>query len=413
MKKLFSLLVLIICSTWVSAQYNGIDMLNGKKKLEIPISYSNGFILLEVQYGEFLPLKFLLDTGASHNILFKKTINDLLKYSYTDTITVQGSDLNQELTAMVSRGIPMKVGNGASIVRDIIVLAEDYVELEKVLGERVDGILGGDFLKGLVVEINYKKQKLTLYNPNLYKPNPKFYKDSISITSFKPYLKVKTKINQEEKQLNFLIDTGASLALLVHANKSNIEIPENSIIGTLGKGLGGDILGFIGQVNSIHIGGKEIKGIITSFQNLDSILVAEENLVRDGLLGNIILSRFTIILDYVHGLVYLKPNKDINDEFKYDKSGLSIYASGKDFDEFYISHVFPDTPAEEAGLLPGDRITKIGFWPLRFYTLEDITSKLQGKENKKIKISILRNNKKLKFEFRLRDRFHKKSTIPK
>ena len=87
---------------------------------------------------------------------------------------------------------------------------------------------------------------------------------------------------------------------------------------------------------------------------------------------------------------------------------MLIYALGEKLNEYYIKRVYPNTPAEEAGLMAGDKILKIGFWPIKFYSLSGILNKLQGKPGKKIKIKVLRNGEEIKTEFRLRNLFDKK-----
>ena len=41
--------------------------------------------------------------------------------------------------------------------------------MDEIIGEPVHGILGADFFKGLIVEINYKKQYLRLFDPKHFK----------------------------------------------------------------------------------------------------------------------------------------------------------------------------------------------------------------------------------------------------
>ncbi|MEM9545959.1 MAG: PDZ domain-containing protein [Bacteroidota bacterium] len=410
MKTLFriniTMLFLLLSCNFVKAQFSGLDLLNNEFKKEIPFKYVNGFIVIKVLYCNFFELNFLFDTGASHNILFKKNVNDLLDVEYTDTIMIGGADIHMKMKALVSRNLPMQLENTRMIRRDIIVLEEDYLELERILGTRIDGILGGDFFKGLVVGIDHKKNKITIYNPNRFKANSKFTEHDIDIINYKPYLKAHTKIEETSDTLKYLIDSGASLALLIHSNKDKeFKMPENVIVGNLGKGLGGDISGYVGMINELKIDEYQLSNIITSFQEIDSSFLESDNVVRDGIIGNVILSRFHVIIDYMREKLYLKEISKLEEEFEYDKSGMLIYAMGENLDEYYVKTIFPNTPAEEAGLLPGDRILKIGFWPIRFYSLSGILNKLQGKEGKKIKVKILRNGEKIKTEFRLRNLF--------
>ena len=392
--------------TPVSAQYSGLDLLDGEDKKVIKFEYINGFTIVKVIYGGILYMDFLLDTGASHNILFKKNANDLLGISYSDTIIIGGAELDVEMKALVSRNVPIMLEGTSIILRDIIVLEKDYLDLEKMLGRRIDGIIGGDFLKGLVVELNYKRKRLTIHNPNLFKLNRKFSTHEINLVNYKPYLKSITRIEDKNDTLNYLLDTGASLALLIHSNKvKDFQMPKNVIVGNLGKGLGGDINGFIGMTKHLKMDQYEFNNIISSFQEIDPLILEKRNIVRDGIIGNVILSRFHVIIDYVHEKLYLKPITKLSKEFAFDKSGLLIYALGSELDEYYVKTVYPNTPAEAAGMKPGDKILKIGFWPIMFYDLQKITKRLQGKSGKTIRMKILRNGKKIKVKFKLKNLF--------
>ena len=404
--KISTVVLLLLTFNSMKAQFSGLDLLNNETKKEIPFKYVNGFIIIKVFYSNFFELNFLFDTGASHNILFKKSVNDLLGIEYTDTITIGGADIHTRMRAFVSRNIPMQLKNTNIIQRDIIILEEDFLELENVMGTRIDGILGGDFFKGLVVGIDHRRDKIVIHHPNSFKPNRKFSEHDIEINNYKPYIKSFTEINGKADTLNYLIDSGASLALLIHSNRDNdFEMPENVIIGNLGKGLGGDISGYIGMIDGINIDQYKLPNIITSFQEIDSSFLDSGQILRDGIIGNVILSRFHIVIDYMREKLYLKQISKLDEEFSYDKSGMLIYALGDKLNQYFIKTIYPNTPAEEAGLLPGDRIVKIGFWPIKFYSLSGVLNKLQGKEGKKIKITVLRNGEKIKVQFRLRNLF--------
>ena len=399
-------LLLLSQLSMTSAQYSGIDLLGKDDEKKVKFEYINGFTIVKVIYGGLLYMNFLLDTGASHNILFKKGANDLLGITYTDTIIISGADLNKDMKAMVSRNVPIMLEGTDVIRRDIIVLKEDYLDLEKMLGQRIDGILGGDFFKGLVVGINYKHGELTIYDPSKFEVKRKFTEHDIDIINYKPYLRSITTVEEKKDTLNYLLDSGASLALLIHSNKTkNFKLPEKVIIGNLGKGLGGELTGFIGMTNTLMIDEYKFNNVISSFQNIDSTLLQNRNVLRDGIIGNVILSRFHIIIDYVNEKLYLKPITKLTKEFAFDKSGLLIYAVGPELNQYFIKTVYPNTPAESAGLKPGDKIIKIGFWPMVFYDLEKIIRKFQGKAGRKIKMKVLRDGKKIDIEFRLENLF--------
>lgn len=406
------IIILLLCciSGISSAQYSGLDLLAGEEKKVVNFEYVNGFVIVKVIYGGILYMDFLLDTGASHNILFKKRANDLLGISYTDTILIGGADLDLDMRALVSRNIPIMLEGTDVIRRDIIVLEEDYLDLEKMLGRRIDGILGGDFFKGLVVSINYKKGRLTIYDPDRFEPSEKFSKHKIKILNYKPYIQSPTQIDETSDTLTYLIDSGASLALLIHSNKmKNFTLPDNVIIGNLGRGIGGDLTGFIGLTDRLDVGDYEFRNLVTSFQEIDSTILTSKSVIREGIIGNVVLSRFHVIIDYVKEIVYLRPISKLSEEFVYDKSGMLIYAAGENLDKYYIKAIYPNTPAEEAGIKAGDEIVKMGFWSTKFYDLPRIISKMQQKDGKRIKMKLRRDGEVYKTEFRLRNLFADKS----
>jgi len=68
-----------------------------------------------------------------------------------------------------------------------------------------------------------------------------------------------------------------------------------------------------------------------------------------------------------------------------------------------ITLVIDGSPAQAAGLLPGDQIYRINGRRAVGLSLESITTLLSQKEGKKIKINVIRDGNYLKKQFRLKD----------
>lgn len=387
----------------------GIELLGEEEKVEIPFKLKQGFILVDVQFANILPLTFIFDTGAENTILFERGLTDLFGIKYSKRIEILGSDLDQKLYALIARNIDLQLKPARRVSRDIIVLEEDFIHLRESSGLNISGILGGEMLRGLVVEIDYKKKKIILYNPEYFEPpsHKKYNEVDITIINSKPYTLTTTLLeNNKTAQVKLLIDTGASLAYLLHTNTdSSLVMPQIVIESSLGKGLGGDLLGYIGRVQNLDFGGYRIKNILTSFQDLESVSLDTNFIVRNGIIGNKLLGRFNIIIDYVKEKMYLRPTEDLNKEFAYDKSGLALVAFGPKLRKYYVKKVVINSPAYEAGIRKGDVIKKVGFWPASWYSLESITRKLEGRAGKRICLGIERNDERKKFKFKLRDLF--------
>ena len=392
------------------SQIKGLDLLGEKDKLVLPFEYKNGFILIPIKYNNFLPLNFILDTGAEHTILFKRELNDLFGLPYDQRVEVIGSDLSEILVAYICRNVPVKLNPDLTVERDVIVLEEDKMRLDEITGIPIDGIIGAGFFRNLIVRFDFKKKKIHFYHPDKYDYTKlKDYSSyGIEIINRKPYIIGPTQINDQDTfSLKYLIDTGASLPLLIHFNAdSSLLLPQKVITGNLAMGLGGNLKGYVGKIKKFELGQYAFNNVISYFQEVrDSKEIRDFTMHREGIIGTGFLSRFDMAIDYLNKKLYLKPNKNFKKEFKYDRSGLILFAFGPNLDKFYVTGIIDDSPAARAGIKKGDIITKIGIWGTKYYTLEKLTKKFSGKEGKTIKLTINRAGKKLKKRFKLKELF--------
>ena len=395
-----SLIFFFCCTICISlpAQIPGFYMGKGAKKIEIPFERQDNFIILKVLFEGLFPLRFILDTGAEHTILTKKEITNLLRVTYDREITIMGTDMKTEIKAYIARKLRMELTN-LTLVKDILVLNEDYFKFDEFAGLDIQGIIGAEAFKGHVIKVDYIKQIITVYDPSVFKDSDhrKFEEIPIQIKRSKPYIIVDTQINSDTIiPLKLLIDTGAALALLLHTYSTpGLVMPPQVIKGNIGVGLGGQIEGYMGRLRSISLGSSRLGNVISHFQELydasDSVNVNQ----RNGILGGEILSRFTVIIDFMHEKMYFQPNKYFKSSFEYDKSGLILVAGGVELNKFTVYDVIPNSPAFECDILRGDEIVTINRLPARFYTLGTINQKFQGKPGKKIRLVIKRDGKKM------------------
>lgn len=235
--------------------------------------------------------------------------------------------------------------------------------------------------------------------PNKFQAIPVTYERS------KPYLEAQVVTGGKDTSvLKFLIDTGAALSLLINTeSREDLALPEQVVPSNLGAGLGGFLVGYKGRVSRLSFPPYEFSEVVTSFQDLPLRLDSLQSDQRNGIIGNEILRRFTVIFDYIGERMYLAPNKAYDEEFVYDRSGLLIIAAGPNLSEFIIYSVLERSPASEAGLQPGDRILSINFVPKSFLSLEGIIDRLQKRPGKRIRISVNREGERLSKTFLLRD----------
>jgi C-terminal processing protease CtpA/Prc len=75
-----------------------------------------------------------------------------------------------------------------------------------------------------------------------------------------------------------------------------------------------------------------------------------------GLMGNDILRRFNVVLNYPEQSIHLKPNSHFSEPFDYSYTGLGIYLIDG---EIRVEDVMKGSPGEKAGFQPGDIIFSV------------------------------------------------------
>jgi len=386
---------------------SGFYLYTGKVQAEIPFEYTNNFIILTINFNGSMPLRFIYDTGAEHTILSKREITDVLQVHYEREFRVMGSDLQTELVAYLVRNIRLDIPNLAVAPRqDILVLQEDYFRFEEYAGVSVHGILSASAFSRFIVKINFQTHLLTLYDREAFKFRESGYVEvPVEIFRNKMYLKTTLQVRPDSTApVKLLLDTGAGLPLLLFDNTHPlIHAPANAIPSNIGMGLGGYLEGFTGRISSFDLGPFSQKNVVTYFQSLDSIRRSDHLNQRNGLIGNAILARFQVILDYQNAKIWLKPNKNYSQPFVYDRSGLNLIASGLHFATLTVQNVLPNSPAAEADLQRGDVILRVNLLSSNLLSLTDVQHILQKKPGKKIKMVVRRDGKRLKKTFLLRD----------
>jgi len=287
---------------------------------------------------------------------------------------------------------------------DFLILDDDYFQFERYTGIEIHGILGANFFRSYVLKIDYRRQKITLIPKKLFRPPSDYAHQKISITRGKPYINTQIQIDSTLRETKLLLDTGASLSLVLEQDSISGIIPPRHIIqGKIASGLGGQLDGVAGRIRKLKLIDFELEEVATNFQDTTNQIYTNTIANRNGLIGNEILSRFTLIIDYFSEDLFLKPNKSFKKRFRYDRSGLLLIAGGKNLSQIYVQSVVPGSPADLAGIKKGDQVLKLGWLGAKILGLEGVIRRLKGKIGKRIKLKLKRDEQIIRTEFRLKE----------
>jgi hypothetical protein len=438
------LLIFIVFSGIFSASINAQDGFHffnqTKKKQRIKFRLIHNLIVIPLEINN-QKLSFILDSGVSKIILFNISENDSIGLKDVKKVQLQGLGKGESVAALISENNKISIKNLESSAETIYVILRDDFDLSSKMGITIHGIIGYNILRNFIVKINYKSKKIVFYNLKNYtlKKCRKCEIFPIQFYRKKPYLNADVQldtIGNETIHVKLLIDSGGSDALwLFEGAKKNIRTPIRSFPDILGEGLSGLIYGNRSRIPKVTIGRFNVIKPTVSF--LDSISSKNARFFkkRHGSIGAGILNRFKVWFDYPNKQIMLRKNGSLSKEFNYNMSGLDVVYAGKQLvkeketsilkngynqnvdannsvnfitnfsykfkPSFRIKSVLKGSPADIAGLLKDDFVLKINGKPSHEYTLNQILHQFQTKDKAKIKMTVERNGKKIKFEFRL------------
>jgi predicted aspartyl protease len=408
-KRLYTILfflIIIIIPIHSFSQSIGYYIKSNSRKVVIPFEIYNNLIIIPIKMNG-LPLKFLLDTGVGNTILVKREFAEFIGLQFDRQIFMVGADRNKVMTAYVSNNVHISLGDIVNEREMLLTLQEDYLEFDRLFGADVQGIIGFEIFKQFVVRINYTTQTLTLYKKETFKAprNKKFKSHFISIENTKPYIRAcLTLENKDTFSGRFLLDTGASLDLLLDINSNDkITFPQKVIHDNMGHGLGGALEGKIGRMEKIDFSSFSFEGVIAFYQNdtlLNELIRYEK---RNGIIGGGILSRFTVIFDYANNVVYFKKNAKYKKPFYFNMAGIILETDDNIAENYVIKEVLPNSPASEMDIRAGDKIIQLGGVRPPSLTRNYIKTIFNTKKNKKVRLKIVRGNEILKKTILLRE----------
>ena len=418
---------------------NDFQFEKGVDKVVVPFKIINNLIFIPINVNG-VELNFLLDSGVEETILFGMEDRKEVNFYNIEKITLRGLGSETSIEGLKSTNNILEIKGLKSANHLFYIVLDQSFNLSSHVGIPVNGIIGYNFLKSNLVEINYAKRRIIVYKDNdksRKRIQKKFETLPITIERNKPYIQSSVVIKSVEIPAKLLVDIGNSDAIWLFENKDNgIFIPPKNFEDYLGKGFSGDVEGKRAQIKKFAFSKFEFNNPIVAFPDSSSIKNVRMVKNRAGSIGAEILKRFNLVFDYPNQKMFLKKNRNYNLPFNYNKSGIEVQHYGLQWvqetvsletvpftgsvnnvksDAIYsnfryktvlkpiyiIVHVRKNSPADLAGLKKGDVIVSINQKKGYDFSLEKINSLLKSDEENWIHFEVERENQILKFKFQL------------
>lgn len=385
-------MTLLFCQTITAAQEEFVVPSRFITKFPF-IQLTGGIILLQGQYDKFRDtLNFILDTGSGGISLDSTTVEYFGVKPEPSSRTIRGIAGVRNVSFLNNK----KLHFPGLTIDSLNFHISNYDILTAVYGERIDGIIGYSVFSRYIIKVNYDSAKIEFWTKGTMKYPRGGHLLRPSITSL-PVQTAKVK-DESAVETRFLIDMGAGLNVLFSRdfiNDSSLLRKNRKLYTKEAEGLGGKVDMHLTVLKELRLGPYKFRNVPVNVFDDEYNVTSYPHL--GGLIGNDLLRRFNVIINYEKREIHLLPNSHFYDAFDYSYSGLELYLiNGR----ILIGDVATGSPAEKAGLREGDVVVAINKNFIQNISL--YKSALQN-ANEGVTIIIMRDGQLQEFKFKVKN----------
>ena len=315
----------------------------------VPFDGPGHLVFVHVTAGQRDAGWWMLDSGFEYSVVSTQTADALgLARGAASGVPQPGGTVEEAWTravALAFGGVPFRAESLAVI---------DLSGLEPIVGRRIGGILGHDVFVRYVMGIDYGASTIDVHEPATFTYRGAGVELPLWIEHGEPFFVAQLFADGRMAPAKLKLDTGSMDFIGLNGSfvdQTNLVAASRARIPALGAALGGNPEHFLTRLDSMVVGPWAVKRPVMGYS---------ASLERDGDAGTVgadFLRRFHPIFDYARRRLILESQPTLADATPVDASGLMLVATGERFDTLQVLSVAKDSPAMEAGLGPGDRIT--------------------------------------------------------
>lgn len=318
--------------------------------------YYGGVVVIQAQI-QGIPdtLQFILDTGSAGISLDTTTCIRLgIPLTPSEKI-VRGVGGSKQVSFAMNRTLLLPGLQVDSLDFHI----NDYELISQVYGLQVDGIMGYSMLSRYVVQVDYDTETIAIYSKGnfTYPKGGMLMRPSLTLI---PIVTAQLRNGKTQRNTRYYFDTGAGMCLLLSkqfvqdSSVLSSRKKKQKVIQTEAQGLGGKMNMDITTIQEFKLGNYSFRNVpVYLFDDISNITAYP---FLGGMVGNDLLRRFNLYLNYGKKEIYLVPNSHYRDPFDYSYTGLIIYLIEGQIE---ITDIIKGSPAEKAGFRKGDKIIAI------------------------------------------------------
>ena len=367
-----------------------------RHQARVPVTLQRNLLVVSVLLNGSGPFNFLLDTGVSTTIITSAKLADSLHLPHGERFRVVGAGgTSTGLQAYQTDSLRMTINGVEAPFLSPLVLADDVLNLSGFVGVPVHGILGSELFRSFVVSLHSEEAYMLLSDPATFRaPTGRNWSAlPLSLEKGKAYITAPVQLTDSlTLPLKLVLDTGASHALSIETDSDpRIAVPVHRLPAELGQGLSGVVRGYMGRVPILRLGRYELRSVLTSYPD-GADVHRRIDVPRNGNVGYELLKRFSLVIDYPHQRLLLRPNLRLREPFEHDMCGLDLLAFGPEYRRYRVLRVVPDSPAHKAGAEPEEELISINLLPAEAFSLTQLSRMLRSEDGRLLLLLLRRPN---------------------
>jgi len=349
----------------------------GGNAAEIPAEFIDDLVFLPLRVNESQPCLFLFDP------------------------TAESSSIDPNRAAELG----IRSGQSAALeLAGVTFLLPSLPQVPKPnfaarVGRAYEGTLGKDFAGSVVVEIDYARKTVRLYDPAVYQYSGRGTSFHLAFAGAMPVVQAKFSVTSNKVlEAGFGVNPALDVSVLISDHYEGGR-PLSSHVKTIlaMDPNGGDAV--LGRLPMFQIGPIPVQESIAEFSRENPVVNGGVRLA--GEIGAGMLRRYIMLFDYPHQQIIFNPNSEIRSDEPEDMSGIALIAKGPGLKTFEVAQVRKGTPGADAGIQKGDVIAGIDQDPAADLSLEEIRD-LFRRPGHPYKLTIERNGQTLSLTMKLR-----------
>jgi hypothetical protein len=366
----------------------------------LPFEYQARHVWLRASVNGGPPADFIYDTGASMTVIDS---------AYAAKIGLQTEGLQQGQGAGATGGasfaalssLTVAAGDGDGIEMNdvrVAVLSVNSI-LAPYFWRDCAGVIGFDFINRFVNELDFDGRLLTLHEPKAFRYAGPGTAIPMTLAGHTP---VVTMTLDGGIAGDFRVDVGSGSTVDLHTpfvKRHELMTKAGRGVELMGGGFGGTFTTRMVRMKKLEIGPYSWADPVISLSQATVGAFTSEDYA--GNIGNRLLERFKVTLDYERRQMWLEPGRLYPRRDPMSRSGIQLVRYA---DTVKVASVLAGSAAEKAGLAADDVVTALDGKPVLDLGFEGVAAILDDSaEGSTHTLAIVRAGKAMKLRIRLKE----------